>query len=206
MIIRRPSTILSNLSFSSSATRSHIFVVDSSAHIRQSPPIVAVRRRSFFFIAFSPTFLADRHSLPIYKSLFKDCSLRELSRIVAVRRRFVLAYSPFIRELRDPSRLQIFVVDYLSSSPTDHRRSSLFIAFHCRSFFLIARSLTFIAYRHRSSPIVPVRLLQHTSSPSSRTCPHPRRTLPSPSPHLLRIPPFVSLFLLRRALTHIHPR
>jgi hypothetical protein len=152
VIIRRPSTILSNLSFSSSATRSHIFVVDSSAHIRQSPPIVAVRRRSFFFIAFSPTFLADRHSLPIYKSLFKDCSLRELSRIVAVRRRFVLAYSPFIRELRDPSRLQIFVVDYLSSSPTDHRRSSLFIAFHCRSFFLIARSLTFIANRHRSSP------------------------------------------------------
>src|ERR1700722_6005911 len=83
VIIRRPSTILSHPSFSSSATRSHIFFTDSSAHFRRSPPIIAVSRHSFFFIAFSPIFPAVRRSLPVYKSLFKACSLRELSRIVA---------------------------------------------------------------------------------------------------------------------------
>src|SRR3984957_1337212 len=83
VIIRRPSTILSHPSFSSSATRSHIFFTDSLAHFRRSPPIIAVSRHSFFFIAFSPIFLAVRRSLPVYKSLFKACSLRELSRIVA---------------------------------------------------------------------------------------------------------------------------
>jgi len=79
-------------------------------------------------MAFSPIFLAVRRSSPDCKSLLKDCSLCELGQIVPVRRRFILAYSSFIREFRDPSRLQIFVVDYLSSLPTHHRRSLPFIA------------------------------------------------------------------------------